>query len=142
MNNRRLRVLVADAGFARRLHIERMFNALGCYGVLPVESFAELQILGCSFTPYFDVLIANENLIVDAGSDFTAFCAATSHIGCRVFYGGESIRCISNSFSGDRLHASLFNARIERELSSFFNPPEVVLHSHGAGLAQRVLCQP
>ncbi|WP_085690383.1 MULTISPECIES: chemotaxis protein CheY [unclassified Pseudomonas] len=62
MNDKTLRILIADLQHFHRMKIERMFNGLDYYRIAPVQSLAELLTLvdyGCQ---PFDVLVINAEL--------------------------------------------------------------------------------
>lgn len=61
--NRLLRFIVADPQELNRIHVERILNSLGCFRVVPVATFEEVEVLNhCTIEP-FDGLIMNFGLM-------------------------------------------------------------------------------
>lgn len=67
MPNKALTILIADEQHLQRLHIEKMFNQLGYFRIVPVQTFEEVLILTDIPAEPFDVLIINAGLAASAG---------------------------------------------------------------------------
>ena len=85
MNNKALRILIADPQHFHRMKIERAFNGLGYYRVAPVQSLVDLLTLvdyGCE---PFDVVVINAEMA--AGSlDLLGFFLDNPHVRHALIY--------------------------------------------------------
>lgn len=116
-----LRILIADTNFFSRLEIERSLNRLGYFCILPVDSFAELCVLCTASAPDFDVLIADEHLIIQSGIELKTFCKKIQNISYKLFYDHRHMSSITNLFQPDQTYTSRSNIPSERELNDFIS---------------------
>lgn len=62
LSNKALRILIADEQHFQRMRIERLFNQLGYYRVVPVHSLAELLTLVDYGSVPFDLVVINASM--------------------------------------------------------------------------------
>jgi hypothetical protein len=127
MNNKALRILIADPQHFHRMKIERAFNGLGYYRVAPVQSLVDLLTLvdyGCE---PFDVVVINAEMA--AGSlDLLGFFLDNPHVRHALIYNEPTApsRAIPG-FAQDNVqisHCVLPNARMIEQLAALADAPK------------------
>lgn len=119
--NKTLKILIADTNFSSRLHIEKALNRLGYFCILPVDSFAQLCVLSTDSAQDFDVLIADEHLIIDSGIELKTFCKKIKNIAYKLFYDHRHMSSITNPFQPGQTYMSGSNIPSEGELNDFIS---------------------
>ena len=127
MNNKALRILIADPQHFHRMKIERAFNGLGYYRVAPVQSLVDLLTLvdyGCE---PFDIVVINAEMA--AGSlDLLGFFIDNPHVRHALIYNEPTApsRAIPG-FAQDNVqisHCVLPNARMIEQLAALADAPK------------------
>jgi hypothetical protein len=127
MNNKALRILIADPQHFHRMKIERAFNGLGYYRVAPVQSLVDLLTLvdyGCE---PFDVVVINAEMA--AGSlDLLGFFLDNPHVRHALIYNEPTAPSPAiPGFAQDNVqisHCVLPNARMIEQLAALADAPK------------------
>jgi hypothetical protein len=101
------RVLIGEAQQAQALDIERAFNQLGYYRVMPLRSFAQvLNVLDYSPEP-IDLLLINRNLFDGATSELYEFCSEHRQINHALIYDVRTVPLLLPRLSSKGVQAVL-----------------------------------
>ncbi|MNZ22867.1 hypothetical protein D3C78_399660 [compost metagenome] len=138
MPNKKLRIIIADASLARLIQIEKSLNKFGYYSILPIQFREELWVLSNEFLMTFDVLIANNELVVDTQDNLTACYQNTHVINHALFYGSQQAELTTTSFaSTSTLMTCITNTPSDDVIEDFMasiDPPspwEFLKHPNG-----------
>ncbi|MCU1761809.1 response regulator [Pseudomonas sp. 14P_8.1_Bac3] len=101
MSNKALRILIADEQHFQRMRIERLFNRLDYYRVVPVQNLAELLTLVDYGGVSFDLVIINAALAGEA-LNLVGFLADNPQVHHALVYNGEAATLSPIPVSGRR----------------------------------------
>jgi hypothetical protein len=127
MNNKALRILIADPQHFHRMKIERAFNSLGYYRVAPVQNLVDLLTLvdyGCE---PFDVVVINAEM-AGGSLDLLGFFLDNPHVRHALIYNEPAApsRAIPG-FAQDNVqisHCVLPNSRMIEQLAALADAPK------------------
>jgi len=80
MNNKALRIMIADPQHFQRLRLERDFNQQGYYAIAPVSNLEEMLTLLEYGANTFDLVLINARLATSARFNLLDFCLDHSSI--------------------------------------------------------------
>lgn len=107
MQNRSIRILIADLQNKNQVKLKRLVNFFGYSRTASASSFRELLTMtnySCEPFENFDVLLLNEELAYAAGVDARQFCYGNSQIRHALIYGLKSKNTLLSSLCAPAPH--------------------------------------